>query len=238
MKNLISERLNQVNKCIALAERHQPFHTGSDTTGACYRTLFAGMKALGGGSTIGVLVPASDTEIKQYFKALIEFHKMSTSPSFEADTMAAVERRMADFQDSGLSFPDFMVRLKEELAENAKQIRNQAGGAMSLIQDACKGRVFFIMEQTVPAEQGDTTVTRKFMGLAPQVAETGDVLCVIYGCPTPMVIRPVEHSSIDEGEAGDHRTHYRLLGECFVHGFMQGEAMEISDAEDQYIILV
>ena len=51
-----------------------------------------------------------------------------------------------------------------------------------------------------------------YMGLGPTITEKGDLVCVLYGCPVPMVLWRV-----DSG--------YLLVGECFVLGLMDGEAL-------------
>jgi hypothetical protein len=51
-------------------------------------------------------------------------------------------------------------------------------------------------------------------GLAPQFAEEGDILCLPFGCVSPFVLRPY-------GE------YYMLVGEAYVHGFMNGEALKL-----------
>lgn len=48
--------------------------------------------------------------------------------------------------------------------------------------------------------------------LAPTPVEKGDVLCVLFGGRTPYILRP-------KGE------HYLFVGECYVHGIMNGEAI-------------
>ncbi|KAE8443174.1 hypothetical protein EG329_002272 [Mollisiaceae sp. DMI_Dod_QoI] len=50
------------------------------------------------------------------------------------------------------------------------------------------------------------------VGLAPWDAVEGDVVCVLLGCRFPVVLRPVDG-------------HYVLVGETYVDGFMNGEAM-------------
>jgi hypothetical protein len=52
-----------------------------------------------------------------------------------------------------------------------------------------------------------------YVGLAPESAEEGDLICILLGGQTPFVLR----------QAGDH---YTLIGPCYVHGIMDGEAME------------
>jgi hypothetical protein len=48
-------------------------------------------------------------------------------------------------------------------------------------------------------------------------ARDGDMLCIILGCSVPVVVR--EHG----GESGKW---FELIGEAYVHGTMDGEAME------------
>ena len=65
-----------------------------------------------------------------------------------------------------------------------------------------------------------TTITG-YMGLFPAQAQEGDAIAIIYGAPKFFVIRP-------KGQD------YQLIGECYVHGIMDGEAMEGVDPEMQW----
>jgi hypothetical protein len=56
---------------------------------------------------------------------------------------------------------------------------------------------------------------RGYLGLAPEAAEKGDLVCILYGCSVPVVIREVE--------GGDHE----LVGECYIHGMMDGAALGV-----------
>jgi hypothetical protein len=55
---------------------------------------------------------------------------------------------------------------------------------------------------------------RGYVGLVPQFSIKGDAVAVIIGAQTPFVVRPVT------GE-----TKYQLVGECYIHGIMDGEAL-------------
>jgi hypothetical protein len=52
---------------------------------------------------------------------------------------------------------------------------------------------------------------------SPDVRE-GDMVCIIFGCSVPVVLRKVS--------AGGGGSHYEFIGECYVHGMMDGEALE------------
>ena len=54
--------------------------------------------------------------------------------------------------------------------------------------------------------------SRGYYVLGPKVMEVGDVVCVLFGGKMPFCLRPL-------GER------YLLVGECYVHGLMKGEAM-------------
>jgi hypothetical protein len=52
---------------------------------------------------------------------------------------------------------------------------------------------------------------------SPDVRE-GDMVCIIFGCSVPVVLRKVS--------TGSGNAHFEVIGECYVHGMMDGEALE------------
>lgn len=89
----------------------------------------------------------------------------------------------------------------------------------------------------------EVTRNRKFcitelgrMGLVPESTEAGDRMVVLFGMQTPAVLRPLAPVSVEGGPAC-----YQLLGESFVHGLMDGEAiraMEMGDLHADEIVIV
>ena len=63
-----------------------------------------------------------------------------------------------------------------------------------------------------------------YMGLGPPGMRPGDMLCVFLGGQVPWIIREVDGG-------------YVLVGECYVHGLMNGEAIETQHLPVQDIIL-
>lgn len=55
--------------------------------------------------------------------------------------------------------------------------------------------------------------TGGYLGIAPPLAREGDVVCVLLGCHTPMVLRP---------HGGNE---FRVVGECYTLGISEGEAV-------------
>ena len=54
------------------------------------------------------------------------------------------------------------------------------------------------------------------MGLGPAEMRPGDVVCVLFGSPTPFLLRRT--TVVEE---------FKFVGECYVNGLMNGEAFEV-----------
>ena len=55
-----------------------------------------------------------------------------------------------------------------------------------------------------------------YVGLSAPSVQPGDQICVLFGGSTPYIVRPTSIS----GE-------YHFLGECYVHGLMNGEEIQL-----------
>ena len=64
------------------------------------------------------------------------------------------------------------------------------------IEDVAGGRLLF-------------TSDNGYIGLAPPSSRPGDLVCLLLGGRTPFILRP------------DGKKHYRLIGDCYLHGQMQ-----------------
>ena len=64
--------------------------------------------------------------------------------------------------------------------------------------------------------------------LVPNTSIAGDIICVFYGCKVPFVIRKstIRHDNI-----------YQLIGQCYVHGIMNGEVLADEQLVDEEIRL-
>ncbi|KAH7407083.1 hypothetical protein DE146DRAFT_649237 [Phaeosphaeria sp. MPI-PUGE-AT-0046c] len=65
-------------------------------------------------------------------------------------------------------------------------------------------------------------------GIVPDHTEEGDLICVLYGCDVPVVLR----QELD---------HYTFIGECYVRGLMHGEAIRAvrqgTTTSNQFVII-
>ncbi|KAI1260313.1 hypothetical protein F5Y18DRAFT_260602 [Xylariaceae sp. FL1019] len=62
-----------------------------------------------------------------------------------------------------------------------------------------------------------------YVGLGPSDLAVGDTLAIPYGAPVPFVFRPIEE--------GDKRNSFRLVGETYCFGIMDGEYMKVHRSE-------
>jgi hypothetical protein len=67
-------------------------------------------------------------------------------------------------------------------------------------------------------------VGRHHIGLIPQNARVGDQICILYGCSVPVVLRQVT--------APDKSYYWKLVGDAYVHGIMNGEAIQQSSKKE------
>lgn len=86
---------------------------------------------------------------------------------------------------------------------------------LGIIREVTRTRRFFVTAD-------------RFMGLAPSKAREGDRVAIVYGCSTPVLIRGISGSEAN----------WRLVGECYVYGLMDGEAITMDGIPEQDIRLV
>lgn len=78
----------------------------------------------------------------------------------------------------------------------------------------------------------------KFLGLGPDNVKEGDLVCILYGCSVPVLLREHQthtgHNKATLADGGvevrsnatDPSTLYQLVGECYIHGMMTGKAFQ------------
>lgn len=68
------------------------------------------------------------------------------------------------------------------------------------------------------------------MGMVPPKSKVGDVVSVILGARTPLLLR--QRSSSDSTIEGNSSV-YKLVGECYIRGMMSGEMMKRNLVEEK-----
>lgn len=64
------------------------------------------------------------------------------------------------------------------------------------------------------------------IGLAPGFAEIGDLVCVLFGGHVLYVLRKKDQASL-----------YQFVGECYIHGMMDGKASKSSAPRQEFVIV-
>ena len=87
-------------------------------------------------------------------------------------------------------------------------------------QDVVWNRKFFLLERA----------EKPRFGLGPAKAQKGDIVCILFGCSVPVVLRKIETSQVPA---------YILVGEAFIYNMMEGQAQnEHRDSESTVYRLV
>ena len=80
-----------------------------------------------------------------------------------------------------------------------------------------------------------------YMGLAPPTAREGDIVVVLYGGNVPYIMRRAEDKDYmlrDEISGGDALKAWQFVGEAYVHGLMDGQALDIENVSDAVFHIV
>ena len=114
-----------------------------------------------------------------------------------SDTCLPRHENFPEFQQS----LDFLFAILHPAVKKAPDYGPgvQANKFLSWVWEYCKLRSFF------KTREG-------YIGLAPRNAQPEDQVCFLLGCNMPMLLRPTTNSQ------------YQVVGECYVHGLMNGEA--------------
>lgn len=66
---------------------------------------------------------------------------------------------------------------------------------------------------------------RDLFGLGPKGTKLGDLICILYGCSVPVILRA------QKDPHGLEFSHYDIVGECYIYGMMDGEAISKIEPE-------
>ncbi|KIW14239.1 hypothetical protein PV08_07021 [Exophiala spinifera] len=102
----------------------------------------------------------------------------------------------------------------EELLGN--EVADHVKNFLMVVRDVIWNRRTFRTKVNDSAE-------RPLVGLAPQNAKIGDQICIFYGCSVPVVLRRMSDST--------DKSHWQLIGNAYVHGVMDGEAIRALSSE-------
>ncbi len=84
--------------------------------------------------------------------------------------------------------------------------------------DASQLRTALMQKDRLGERRRTVTTKRGYVGMVIETVEVGDAIAVLLGCSMLIVLR--------KAESNGGQTKWRVVGECYIHGIMDGEAME------------
>lgn len=115
---------------------------------------------------------------------------------------------------------------KRQRLPRGKPGRLEPAGLAARRQPAAAFKQLRVALQAALAGRRFGVTERGFLGVFPGYVGAGDVVCVLEGFHVPFVLRPAD------GEEGK----FAVLGECYVHGIMNGEA--VAEGKDVEFVLI
>ena len=118
-----------------------------------------------------------------------------------------------------------------EQAVNIERLINRSpaklGAVLTRIRETIWGRKLFqyrhhTFDEAITGPGLDTCRVRLSLGLGPGGLHEGDVVAVLLGCSVPVILR----KSFFPPHIDPRLTRYDLVGEAYIYGFMDGEALE------------
>ncbi|OJD35303.1 heterokaryon incompatibility protein [Diplodia corticola] len=190
--------------------------TPTSTFTAFHTTLVAGSTSPSSGQTLHTRAPAA--AFAETFSLLLDA-TTGRSPTFPDQTYSARQRR-----------PLGKGRLELAHLRGERAPGKTCREAAAAVRRAVRGR------RLAALGEGEG-----WMGLCPGGARVGDRVVVVEGVGVPFVVREVEGEEGEEEEEGGEgrgERRWRLVGECYVHGIMDGEVMGMEGVPRVDVVLV
>ena len=130
---------------------------------------------------------------------------------------------VADRNAEGLACPAWYKLASEHVLQNSDELDLDT---RRLMFESPPGIVFDFLRRVQSVIWGRrlAILDQGYVVLGPRSCEAGDFVCILYGCSVPVVLR-------QQSDAMG----YAVVGECYVHGMMDGEAIMLQKQEQQDI---
>ena len=127
---------------------------------------------------------------------------------------------VADRSSTGSACPPWYQLASEHVLQNSDGLDLDT---RRLMFESSPGIVFDFLSRVQSVIWGRrlATLDQGYVVLGPRSCEEGDSVFILYGCSVPVILR-----QIDDGNS------YKFIGECYVHGMMDGEAIMLKDQQD------
>ena len=223
----------QYKECQEMIGSHQIKQNNFSSLTLLRLNLTCGLEVKDGGPSFGgVFIKASPANIDQRFEALDTYiHAVEDltggfrvkSEKLKDEPLENGRMREGGFQIMVYNCSQAAVRNN---SLNYRSSEEPAKAILDPFTGVCKGRTLFITNDGV-------------MGLGPNTTRFEDKVCIIHGCRVPFIIRRIEEQKVwvSKGRV-ILKEFYVLIGECYVHGFMNGEALKDEIFKEKEIFLL
>lgn len=196
--------------CAEIAKQCNPYPASGGASNALLRTLVADA------------TPDLRRAPSEYVRSLTDWIYVSSLPAVTVplrqgiaafheftDNLGLERKVFEEFHDMEPLRDWIHEDLEANISDFTKLLEDTLAGEQTKTNDivalisACQGRLF-----------GATS--KKYVCLLPHNAELGDTICVLPGVCAPLVLRRQQFS-------------FRIIGDCYVHGIMDGEVMNMPD---------
>ncbi|CZR54185.1 related to heterokaryon incompatibility protein [Phialocephala subalpina] len=108
----------------------------------------------------------------------------------------------------------------ENLCSAVSRFSTSAGDQETQLLDLAGNEVFWsrVNDTVINMERRLVTTEGGSIGMAPYRVRKGDMVSVLVGCNIPVILR-------------QRGSGYEVIGECYLHGFMNGEAFKLVDVD-------
>ena len=80
-------------------------------------------------------------------------------------------------------------------------------------------------------------VTEKgFMGTGPLATLPGDRITILFGGDVPFLLREDPNGGTSDKKSVGMSPYWKLIGDCFIHGIMDGEVMDTCEGRTRYVL--
>jgi hypothetical protein len=128
---------------------------------------------------------------------------------------------VADRHSTGLACPAWYELASEHVLRNSDGVDLDT---RRLMFESSPGIVFDFLRRVQSVIWGRrlAILDRGHVVLGPRPCEVGDFVCILHGCSVPVLLRR---------QSDGIMMSYTFVGECYVHGMMDGEASMLKEQE-------
>jgi hypothetical protein len=169
-----------------------------------------------------VMIEEQLVQSEGFIETLKECWSLSTAATIERqsvddETLLAIVASLSCYFNQ---FPllEYVMALEDIYLEcgllSSKRIYDDPTEASRTIPSSELRSILRRQIQIYSANRRYLTTKKGYCGIGPPNMRTGDLCVVLSGADVPFIIRP-----------SDGNSHYTLVGECYIYGFMYGEAI-------------